>query len=209
IHDLHDLAIVDLADFRLGHDAFDPFQRGLDRLAVGGGDLHRAVVFDVDLGAGLFDDLADHLAARPDHFADLVGRDLDLLDARGVFAQLLAAVIQGFVHFAQDVQTATLRLFQRDLHDLFGDAGNLDVHLQRGDTVGGAGDLEVHIAEMIFVTQDVRQNDIAMAFHDEAHGDARRWLLQGNARIHQRQRGAAHGRHRGRTVRLRNFGDDA
>src|SRR6185312_6879269 len=117
--------------------------------------------------------------------------------------------IQGFVHFAQDVQTATLRLFQRDLHDLFGDAGNLDVHLQRGDTVGGAGDLEVHIAEMIFVTQDVRQNDIAMAFHDEAHGDARRWLLQGNARIHQRQRGAAHGRHRGRSVRLRNFGDDA
>ena len=88
IHHLHDLAVIDLADFRLGDDAFDPFQRGLDRLAVGGCDLDRAVVFDVDLGAGLFDDLADHLAARADHFADLVGRDLDLLDARRMFAEL-------------------------------------------------------------------------------------------------------------------------
>src|SRR5580704_15071661 len=45
VHDLHDLAVIDLADFRLGNDTLDPFERSLDRLAVGGGDLHRAVVF--------------------------------------------------------------------------------------------------------------------------------------------------------------------
>ena len=60
----------------------------LIEFAVGGGDLHRAVVLDVDLGAGLLDDLADHLAAGADHFADLVGRDLEHLDARRVLAEL-------------------------------------------------------------------------------------------------------------------------
>jgi len=34
--------------------------------------LDGAVVLDVDLRAGLLDDLADHLAARSDDFADLV-----------------------------------------------------------------------------------------------------------------------------------------
>ena len=38
-------------------------------------DVHRAVVLYVDLDAGLIDDAADHLAARPDQLANLVGRD--------------------------------------------------------------------------------------------------------------------------------------
>ena len=42
-----------------------------------------------------------------------------------------------------------------DRHDLLGDAGDLDVHLQRGDAALGAGDLEVHVAEMILVAEDV------------------------------------------------------
>ena len=73
-----------------GSEAIDLIQliAALDRLAVGRGDLHGAVVLDVDLGAGLLDDLADHLAAGADHFADLVGRDLEGLDARRVLAEL-------------------------------------------------------------------------------------------------------------------------
>src|SRR3569833_1407423 len=80
---LHHGALVDGADFGLIGNALDPLDGGIDLLAVRGGDLDRAVVLDVDLGAGLFDDLADHLAAGADHFADLVGRDLDGLGARG------------------------------------------------------------------------------------------------------------------------------
>ena len=44
---------------------------------------------------------------------------------------------------------------QRHLHDLFGDAGDLDVHLQGGDALLGAGHLEVHVAEMILVAENV------------------------------------------------------
>ena len=56
--------------------------------------------------------------------------------------------------------------------DLFGDAGDLDVHLHRGDAFGRAGDLEVHVAEVILVTQDVGEDREILAFEDQAHGDA-------------------------------------
>ena len=107
----------------------------LIEFGVGGRDLHRAVVLDVDLGAGLFHDLADHLAAGADHFADLVGRDFQRLDARSMLAKLGAGGGERLGHLAQDVQAAVLGLAERDLHDLFGDAGDLDVHLQRGDAL--------------------------------------------------------------------------
>ena len=52
-----------------------------------GRHLDGAVVFDVYLRAGLFHDLADHLAAGADHFTYLVGGDFHGLDARCMFAK--------------------------------------------------------------------------------------------------------------------------
>ena len=96
--------------------------RGLDLRQVGRADLDRAVVVDVDLGAGLRDDFADDLAARADDFADLVLRDRHRLDARRVGRELLAGVVERLGHFAEDVRAAVLRLGEGGLHDLLGDA---------------------------------------------------------------------------------------
>ncbi len=96
-----------------------------------------------------------------------------------------------------------MRLIERDPHDLFGDAGDLDVHLQRGDAIRGAGNLEVHVAEVIFIAEDVGQNGEILAFLDEAHRDTRDRRFQRHARIHQSQRRAADRRHRRRAVRTR------
>src|SRR3977135_138233 len=131
IHDLDDFAFVDFSDLGFGHDRLDPFQRRLDGFSVGARHLDGAVVLDVDLGAGLLDDLADHLAARSDDFADLVGGYLDGLDARRMFAELGTRATDRFSHLAEDVDTPRFRLIERNPHDLFGDAGDLDVHLQR------------------------------------------------------------------------------
>ncbi len=73
----------------------------------------------------------------------------------------------------------------------------------------GAGDLEVHVAEMILVAENVRQHSVARVFQDEAHRDASRRPLQGNTRIHQRQRSAADRRHRRRPVRFGDLRDHA
>ncbi len=81
----------------------------------------------------------------------------------------------------------SLRLVQRDPHDLLGDRGDLDVHLQRGDALLGAGDLEVHVAEMILVAEDVGEDGKAVGLLDQAHGDAGDRARQRHAGIHQRR----------------------
>ena len=109
------------------------------------------------------------------------------------------------LHDAEDVQAAFLRLRQRGLHDFLGDAGDLDVHLQRGHALVGAGDLEVHVAQMILVAEDVGQHGKAVAFLDQTHGDAGDVRLQRRAGVHQRQAAAAHRGHRRRAVGLGDF----
>ena len=49
---------------------------------------------------------------------------------RGELAELGARAEQRFQHLVQDVEPAFARLVERDAHDLLGDAGDLDVHLQ-------------------------------------------------------------------------------
>ena len=51
----------------------------------------------------------------------------------------------------------------------------------------GAGDFEIHIAEVIFSALDVGQNNVALAFLDQAHGDTGDRRLDRHAGIHQGQ----------------------
>ena len=73
-------------------------------------DVHGAVVLDVDLAAGLGDDALDVLAAGADEQADLVGVDLDRLDARGVLAELGARRGDGGVHHVEDLDASVAGL---------------------------------------------------------------------------------------------------
>src|SRR5207302_1565232 len=72
IDGLDDLARVNDAEFGFGDDAADPVDRGFRGVGIDRGYLDRAVIVDIDFGAGRLDDLADDLAARPDDLADLV-----------------------------------------------------------------------------------------------------------------------------------------
>ena len=155
---LHNLAIVDQADFGLCNNALDLLDRGLDLLVVGGGNFNRTAIVDVDLGTGLLDDFTNDLAARADHVADLFLRHLDGDDLRSVGGDAFAIARQSLRHLAENMQTPTLGLVERDLHDLGRDGGDLDVHLQRGHAVLSAGDLEIHVAEVILVAKNVGEN---------------------------------------------------
>lgn len=87
----------------------------------------------------------------------------------GAFSgQLGARLGDDLVHLAEDVQASFQGLAQGDLHDLFGDTVDLDVHLQGGDALVGTGNLEVHVAQVVFVTEDVGQDGELLAFLDQA-----------------------------------------
>ncbi len=114
---------------------------------------------------------------------------------RRVVGEFAARFRESLVHLAQDVGAAALGLVEGRLHDLTGNPGNLDVHLQRGDAVFGAGNLEVHVAEMILVTQDVGQDGDAVIILDQAHGNTGNRTGDRHACIHHGQGATTHGCH--------------
>src|SRR4051812_46131450 len=118
-------------------------------------DLARIVVGDVDLRAGRLDNAADRLAARPDEQADLLGIDLDRLDAGSVLAEVLAGRREGAEHDLEDFHAGLAALVNGGLGDLERETVDLQVELEAGDALGGAGDLEVHVTEMILFTENV------------------------------------------------------
>jgi hypothetical protein len=71
-------------------------------------DLDRAIVLDVDRGAGLFGDLADDRTTLADDVADLLRVDLERDDRRRPLRHLVARVGDDLVHLAEDVQAAFL-----------------------------------------------------------------------------------------------------
>ena len=209
IDDLDHLAAIDHAHLGLGDDAADPFDRLVGGPGIDRRDLDRAVILDVDLGAGHLADLADHLASGADDLADLVLRDGQGGDPGRVLAYPLARARQRNVHSVEDVEPPIARLAQRDLHDFLGDPGDLDVHLQGRDPVAGAGDLEVHVAQMVLVAEDVGEDGETVTVLDQPHGDPGDRRLDRDTGIHHRQRGAADGGHRGGSVGLGDLRDHA
>src|SRR3972149_371540 len=154
-HDPGHLAQVERTDLDLARQALDPLDRLARVLAGDGRDLDRAVVLDVDLGAGLFLDLADHRAALADNLADLLGVDLDGDDARREVAHGGAGLGEHLGHLVEDGEARRVGLLQAVADDRLGDALDLDVHLQGRDAVARAGHLEVHVPEGVFLAQDV------------------------------------------------------
>ena len=126
------------------------------------------------------------------------------MDTWGELRNVATRRINRLFHHAQDVQTRTFSLVQSNLHDLFGDTFNFDIHLQGRDTVTGTRYFEVHIAQVVFVAQNVRQNNVVVALFHQTHCDTCNGGFNWHACIHQRQRGTTHGSHRRGTV---GFGD--
>lgn len=88
------------------------------------------------------------------------------------------------------------------LENLTGNAFDLDVHLQSGNSVFSSGYLEVHIAEVVFHTLNVGQNGVfaALVIHDQTHRNTGYRRLDRNTCRHQRHRAGADGGLRRRTV---------
>src|SRR5450631_1948754 len=208
IHQARDLAFVYAAHFDIGRDEFDATLRLAAGRALHRRDFHRAVVFDVDGSARLFGDLTDHGAALADDVADFLRIDRQGDDGGRPLGHVFAGLGQYLVHFIQDMQATALRLIQGNLHDLARDARDLDVHLQRGNTVFGAGHFEIHVAEMILIAQNIGEYLEARAFLDQAHRHAGNRRLDGHACVHQCKTAAAHRGHRTRAVGLQDLRHD-
>ena len=172
--DLHDLAVVDRADLGLGDDAADPVRAPPRSPCASAEAILIVPSSSMSILAPVFSTIS-RITLPP---VPMTSRILSVgilhgLDARRVLAELGARRGQRLRHLAEDVHAAVACAWSSaTAHDLLGDAGDLDVHLQRGDALLGAGDLEVHVAEVVLVAEDVGEHREALAFLDQAHGDA-------------------------------------
>src|SRR5215831_11307016 len=138
----------------------DHLQRLGGRTLVVRSHVHLAAVIHIDFHTGLVDDAADHLSARPDKIANLVGRNLQRVEPWGIRRNLGARLRQHFAHLVEDEHPAPLGLRQGFPHDLWGNTAHLDVHLQSCDAILGAGNLEVHVAIVVLCTRNVGENRV-------------------------------------------------
>ena len=96
-------------------------------------------------------------ATGPDDRPNKLTVNRDLGNPWNMRTVVLARLRQGLVHFAQDMG-ATGRCLGQCLQEYFvGQTINLDIHLTSGDAFGCTGQFKVHIAQMIFITQNIRQ----------------------------------------------------
>ncbi len=106
----------------------------------------------------------DHLAAGPNHVANLIDRNLQGVNSRSISRNLLARSSNRLRHLVEDVQTPALCLSQSFAHDLRRNSADLDVHLQGGNAIFSSGHFEVHIAIVIFRASDIGKDGVVVAF---------------------------------------------
>ena len=80
-------------------------------------------------------------------------------NSRGPRARCPDAVADGGQDLAQDLHPRIVRLGQRAAHDILADPVDLQIELDARDAVLRPRDLEVHVAEVVFVADDVGQQD--------------------------------------------------
>ena len=205
----HYLAGIDPADGRSFGHSLDPFAGNGLTHAVHRGNVHCAVIRDVDLGAGFFLKCADILSARAYNSPNFLHRHFDDGDARGMRLERFARFRDCGRDLTQDALAGFFGLCQRGAHDLRGDTLDLDIHLQGGDTLFGSCNLEVHVTQVVFQSLDVRQDLEGVAFLNQTHRHAGYRGFDRHTGIHQRQRGAAHRSHRAGPVGGQYFRDQA
>ena len=203
-------SVEDLAFFEIRHDHLDHALRFRHTLRIVSADGDTAVVLDIDLYAGALDDLIDGLASLADHITDLLGINGHELDLRCIFVDGRTRLCDCILHHAvHDELAGILAAGNCAFHDGSGQTVDLDIHLNGGNAVMGSGHLEVHVAEEVFQTLDIGQQDkivIGIARHQTA-GNTCNLLLDRNAGCHQCHAACAGRSHGGGTVGFEGLGD--
>jgi len=192
---------VDLAYLGLKYDTVDNGLSCVSRITVNCCNIDSTVILDVDLGAGVSNDLLDDLTAAADNLTDLVGVDLHGDHLGCVLGNVSSGSGDSRKNYlVDDVITSLVSYCESLTDDLGGKTVDLKVHLNGGDTLVSTCNLKVHIAEEVLNALDVDHSHPAVALGDKTAGDTCNGSLYRNTCIHKSKSRAANGSLRGRTV---------
>ena len=187
VHDADYFTGQNLASLDVGNDVFDDLDCFCDHIFIGTAYGYVAIIGNIDLHAGLFDDLVDDFTLFADNITDLLRINGDLLDLWSVLANFFSRLgdrwLHAGVHNEQSCFTASCN---RTFYDRSGQTVDLDIHLDCCDTVSCTGYLKVHIAKEVLQTLDIGQKYeiiIGLASYQTA-GDTCYHLLDRHACCH-------------------------
>ena len=209
-HRICNLASVDRSDLYLGKHVLDHLLGALQRLCLGGVNMHRPVILDIDLGSRLGLDALDVLSTRTDQFPDPIGINFHGLDPRSVLAELADlgnCLGHGFLHLG----AAFLGHMHRGLEDIHRDSPQLQVELEPSDSFTGSTEFPVHVAVEVFATDDIHEQfvllqiPIIVEVRHETDRDPTYGTLQRHPGLQEGHRPGTHGGHRGRAIRFEHF----
>ena len=181
-------AVVERADFGIRSNQFNNVSCAVALVNINTADEYAAVLFYIHFNVKVALDLLNYFAAFADHIADLIGINGKRNHLRRVFGKFLARfadngqhdlvknIISGFVCFSECL-----------FDDLRRKAVYFQIHLDRGNAFLGAGNFKVHIAEEIFKTLNICQNQVIIIGITgyQTNGNTSNWCLNRNTGSHQ------------------------
>jgi len=181
-------SLENLAFLEISGDDLNHLYRFIHHFLIGSAYGNLSVIGNINLNAGAGDNLIDCLSALSNHITNLLGIDLYGNNLRSKLTDLSSGSCNAGSHdFIHDILSCFLGLGNRFLYDRSGQAVNLNIHLDCGNTVMGTCHLKVHIAKEVFQSLDIGKHDIiiiGIAGYQTA-GDTCNLLLNGNACSHQ------------------------
>ena len=148
-------ALISGADLNLARHSANNFLRPRHRFTTGRIDVDRAVVLDVNFGAGLRHDALDRFAARPDERADFLGINFDRLDPRRVFRKFGTRCVDCATHDLENFVARFLRALDRFAENFQTDPRQFQIELVTGHAFGRSAKFEIHVTEMILGADDI------------------------------------------------------
>ena len=155
IHNLGNLAFVNSTNFDFCNYHFDTSPGFITRCFFHRSNFNHTIIIDFNRCTGFFGNRTDRRATFTNHVPDFLGVNLESNQARRVFRHFFTAFGDYLGHLTENGHAAFFCLIECFTHDFSGNAINLDIHLQCGNTFGSTGNFEVHITEMIFITQNI------------------------------------------------------
>ena len=150
-----------LSCFKVCYDRCDQLRCFFHRFFFCTADRNCSIVCDIDLHSSLLDDRIDRLSSLSDNIADLLWVDLHLNNLRCISSHFFSRFCNCFIHhFIQNVSSCFLCRCDCFFNDWSCQSVDLNVHLDRCDTLVCTSHFKVHISEEIFQSLDICKNQI-------------------------------------------------
>ena len=183
---------IGFANFRNCNNAFNLSNGSIDCSFIVSRNFHTSLIanfFNGNHCTGFSLHILNNFSTRSDYRTNHFFRNVHGHDTWSIWFHIFTWSSQCFLNFTQNMHTSGFRLFQCSFQNFVRKSVNLDIHLSSRDTIFCSGYLEVHIAQVIFITQNIRKNSkvFTFIFRNQSHGNTRNWFLNLYTCIHQRQ----------------------